>query len=117
MRLMSGSGPAGPIFHGVWQSLQPATVTRYLPRAERLGIAIFSERPMSRERCSEIASRTASSRSHGTELIGSWLQLLVGVSDFSVIQRSSSDERFGVQHAACRAAAFAFADCANERAR
>ena len=33
MRLMSGSGPLGPIFHGVWQSLQPATVTRYLPRA------------------------------------------------------------------------------------
>src|SRR5688572_30635930 len=30
---MSGSGPVGPIFHGVWQSLHPATVTRYLPRA------------------------------------------------------------------------------------
>ena len=30
---MSGSGPLSPIFHGVWQSLQPAIVTRYLPRA------------------------------------------------------------------------------------
>src|SRR5688572_16206126 len=33
MRLMSGSGPFEPTFQGVWQSLQPATVTRYFPRA------------------------------------------------------------------------------------
>src|SRR5688572_13593077 len=33
MRLMSGSGPAAPIFHGVWQSLQTEVITRYLPRA------------------------------------------------------------------------------------
>src|SRR5688572_7979056 len=33
MRLMSGSGPLGPTFHGVWQSLHPEVVTRYLPRA------------------------------------------------------------------------------------
>src|SRR5688572_32908852 len=32
MRLMSGSGPLGPTFHGVWQSLHPEVVTRYLPR-------------------------------------------------------------------------------------
>lgn len=30
---MSGSGPASLLIQGVWQSLQPATVTRYLPRA------------------------------------------------------------------------------------
>ncbi len=30
---ISGSGPCGPIFHGVWQSLQPMAVTRYLPCA------------------------------------------------------------------------------------
>jgi hypothetical protein len=33
MRLMSGSAPFGVGFHGVWQSLQPDVVTRYLPRA------------------------------------------------------------------------------------
>src|SRR5262245_21226015 len=33
MRDMSGSGPLGPIFNGVWQSLHPPTVTRYAPRA------------------------------------------------------------------------------------
>src|SRR5690349_9759655 len=33
MRVMSGSGPLGPITHGVWQSLQPEVVTMYLPRA------------------------------------------------------------------------------------
>src|SRR5688500_14211549 len=32
MRDMSGSGPFGPIFHGVWQSLQPMVLTRYSPR-------------------------------------------------------------------------------------
>src|SRR6185503_20656366 len=31
-RLMSGSGPFGPIIQGVWQSLQPPIVTRYSPR-------------------------------------------------------------------------------------
>src|SRR5215471_15881099 len=30
---MSGSGPFGPNFFGVWQSLQPPTVVRYLPRS------------------------------------------------------------------------------------
>src|SRR5262245_13213513 len=35
MRVMSGSGPAAPIFQGVWQSLQPMSVTRYLPRSTR----------------------------------------------------------------------------------
>jgi hypothetical protein len=33
MRLMLGLGPPGPIFKGVWQSLQPAIATSYLPRA------------------------------------------------------------------------------------
>src|SRR5687768_4292754 len=33
MRLMSGSGPFGPTIHGVWQSLHPEVVTRYLPRS------------------------------------------------------------------------------------
>src|SRR5688572_23197563 len=28
----SGSGPLGPIFQGVWQSLQPPSWTRYAPR-------------------------------------------------------------------------------------
>ena len=36
IRAMSGSGPFGPIFSGVWQSLQPPMVTRYLPRSTRL---------------------------------------------------------------------------------
>ena len=35
-RVMSGSGPCGPIFHGVWQSLQPMIFTRYSPRCTRL---------------------------------------------------------------------------------
>src|SRR4051812_8452219 len=40
IRAMSGSGPLGPILSGVWQSLQPPTVTRYLPRsAWRLPLA------------------------------------------------------------------------------
>jgi hypothetical protein len=30
---MSGSGPFGPSLNGVWQSLQPAIVTRYFPRS------------------------------------------------------------------------------------
>src|SRR5687768_15545814 len=37
MRVMSGAGPLGPGFHGVWQSLHPAIVTRYLPRATLSG--------------------------------------------------------------------------------
>src|SRR5512134_2937429 len=37
MRVMSGSGPFGPITHGVWQSLHPEVVTRYLPRATLSG--------------------------------------------------------------------------------
>src|SRR5215475_15317795 len=35
-RDMSGSGPLGPILSGVWQSLQPIIVTRYLPRSTRV---------------------------------------------------------------------------------
>src|SRR5262245_63499783 len=35
MRDMSGSGPPGPIFHGVWQSWQPDVFTRYSPRFTR----------------------------------------------------------------------------------
>ena len=34
---MSGPGPFGPIFSGVWQSLQPPMVTRYFPRATCFG--------------------------------------------------------------------------------
>src|SRR5438045_2122739 len=34
-RVMSGSGPFAPILNGVWQSLQPITLTRYLPRSIR----------------------------------------------------------------------------------
>jgi len=30
--VMSGSGPFGPIFSGVWQSWQPLVATRYSPR-------------------------------------------------------------------------------------
>src|SRR4030095_15798869 len=33
MRVISGSGPFGPPLKGVWQSLQPPIVTRYLPRS------------------------------------------------------------------------------------
>src|SRR5262245_11118818 len=32
-RVMSGSGPLGPIVHGVWQSLQPIVLTRWAPRS------------------------------------------------------------------------------------
>src|SRR3954452_6660137 len=41
MRLMSGSGPLGPILSGVWQSLQTMTVTRYLPRSTWPAAASF----------------------------------------------------------------------------
>src|SRR5688572_19186757 len=34
-RVMSCSGPRGPIFQGVWQSLQPIVFTRYSPRSMR----------------------------------------------------------------------------------
>lgn len=37
---MSGPGPCGPITHGVWQSLQPPTVTRYFPRSAEAGVAV-----------------------------------------------------------------------------
>src|SRR5215467_10717953 len=39
IRPMSGAGPFGPIFNGVWQSLQPPMVTRYPPRATRAPVA------------------------------------------------------------------------------
>src|SRR5689334_2323180 len=42
MRVISGSGPLGPSLKGVWQSLQPPIVTRYLPRATLSG---FRARP------------------------------------------------------------------------
>src|SRR5436309_423890 len=35
-RDMSSSGPFGPIFHGVWQSLQPIVFTRFAPRSTRV---------------------------------------------------------------------------------
>src|SRR4029453_10720153 len=35
IRDISGSGPFGPSFHGVWQSLHPPNETRYWPRAIR----------------------------------------------------------------------------------
>src|SRR5262249_33954223 len=35
-RDMSGSGPLGPILSGVWQSLHPIIVIRYLPRSTRV---------------------------------------------------------------------------------
>src|SRR5262245_66244024 len=38
-RLISGSGPLGPICHGVWQSWQPEVVTRYRPRATLAALA------------------------------------------------------------------------------
>src|SRR5689334_4025356 len=47
---MSGSGPFSPIFQGVWQSLHPAVLTMYLPRATRsavvgaLGVVVASAR-------------------------------------------------------------------------
>src|SRR5262245_42416220 len=42
MRLMSGSGPFGPIFTGVWQSWHADVLTRYLPRStgETTGAAV-----------------------------------------------------------------------------
>src|SRR4249919_2250089 len=42
IRDMSGSGPLSPILNGVWQSLQTAIVTRYLPRAS---VAAVEEAP------------------------------------------------------------------------
>src|SRR5262245_29385350 len=39
IRDMSGSGPFGPSFHGVWQSLHPPNETRYCPRAMRAAFA------------------------------------------------------------------------------
>src|ERR1700682_483711 len=36
---MSRSGPVGPIFSGVWQSLQPVALTRYSPRLARAVVA------------------------------------------------------------------------------
>src|SRR5688572_27665635 len=39
LREKSCSGPFGPIFHGVWQSLHPPNHTRYSPRAIRSALA------------------------------------------------------------------------------
>lgn len=33
IRSTSGSGPSGPFFNGVWQSLQPPIRARYAPRS------------------------------------------------------------------------------------
>ena len=41
IRVISGSGPFSPIFQGVWQSLQPEVVTRYLPRASLSAVGSF----------------------------------------------------------------------------
>src|SRR5687767_8762928 len=38
MRVMSGSGPFGPILNGVWQSMHAEVDTRYLPRATLVSI-------------------------------------------------------------------------------
>src|SRR4030095_4075069 len=38
-REKSISGPLGPTFHGVWQSLQPPIPTRYSPRSTRRAAA------------------------------------------------------------------------------
>ena len=46
IRDMSGSGPLAPIFKGVWQSLQPPTVTRYLPRSTRAWVAAADAPPV-----------------------------------------------------------------------
>ena len=48
-RLMSGSGPRGPIFHGVWQSLQPIVFTRcwkLLTIREETGRTEFTNREL-----------------------------------------------------------------------
>src|SRR4030095_122233 len=45
IRAMSGSGPFGPILSGVWQSLQPPIVTRYLPRSTWARAALASLSP------------------------------------------------------------------------
>jgi hypothetical protein len=42
MRVMSGSGPFGPIFIGVWQSLQDMMSTRYFPRAGAVASSGFA---------------------------------------------------------------------------
>jgi hypothetical protein len=38
IRDISGSGPVGPIFAGVWQSWHPAVSTMYLPRSMGEGV-------------------------------------------------------------------------------
>src|SRR3989442_653962 len=46
--VISCSGPIGPIFHGVWQSPQPATaVTRYFPRSTGVIEAVEAFMPVS----------------------------------------------------------------------
>ena len=59
MRLMSGSGPFGPISHGVWQSLQPATVTRYLPRASFSALVSMRLESVAAEVCARAGVATA----------------------------------------------------------
>ena len=89
MRLISGSGPAGPSFHGVWQSLHPATVTRYLPRASLSASRSSANSRMGSERRSGERKQGKRSRAlrQGRSIHGS-TPLVCG--DFSAIQRSSS---------------------------
>src|SRR5512134_306363 len=56
-RVMSGSGPLGPITHGVWQSWQPDVVTMYLPRA--IFSAVVSAFSSALEGCARAGSETA----------------------------------------------------------
>ena len=61
---MSGSGPFGPITHGVWQSLQPATVTRYLPRAS-FSALVSTRLESAAEVCARAGVATVNSDANG----------------------------------------------------
>src|SRR5512146_751684 len=59
IRVMSGAGPLAPIVHGVWQSLQPMAVTRYLPRAAALVPADFAAAFFAGAACAVVPVDTA----------------------------------------------------------
>jgi hypothetical protein len=64
-RSSSGSGPFGPIFNGVWQSLQPVTLTRYwrlLRQSELLPLDQLAEELGVHLRSLQAAARTGDSR-------------------------------------------------------
>ena len=94
---MSGSGPAAPIFHGVWQSLQPATVTRYLPRAAlsadaaTVGLTASASRDIAgstaANRVSSVVAATVSGRNFRADC-NTFMAVDSG-RDWSWIQRSS----------------------------